>query len=57
VDLAADTVRIRIEVLPSRITIRNAVGMELDVLPRETPGAELGKFGFRGEAEVKVTAR
>jgi serine/threonine-protein kinase len=57
VDLTADTVRIRIEVLPSRITVRDAAGMELDVLPRETPGAELGKFGFRGEVEVKVTAR
>jgi serine/threonine-protein kinase len=56
-DLTADTVRIRIEVLPSRITVRNAAGMELDVLPRETPGAELGKFGFRGEVEVRVNAR
>jgi serine/threonine-protein kinase len=56
-DLTADTVRIRIEVLPSRITVRNAAGMELDVLPRETPTAELGKFGFRGEVEVKVTPR
>jgi eukaryotic-like serine/threonine-protein kinase len=57
VDLAAETVHIRIEVLPNRITVRNAAGMELDVLPRESPGAELGKFGFRGEVEVKVTAR
>jgi len=29
----------------------------MDVLPRESPGAELGKFGFRGEVEVKVTQR
>jgi PEGA domain len=57
VDLAADAVRIRIEVLPTRITVRNAAGMEMDVLPRESPGAELGKFGFRGEVEVKVTQR
>jgi hypothetical protein len=57
VDLAAETVRIRIEVLPTRITVRNAAGMEMDVLGRESPGAELGKFGFRGDVEVKVTAR
>jgi eukaryotic-like serine/threonine-protein kinase len=57
VDLAAETVRIRIEVLPNRITVRSAAGMELDVLPRENPAEELGKFGFRGEVEVKVTAR
>jgi len=57
VDLAADTVRIRIEVQPNRITVRNAAGMELDVLPRESGSAELGKFGFRGDVEVKVTAR
>jgi eukaryotic-like serine/threonine-protein kinase len=57
VDPAADTVRIRIEILPNQITIRNAAGLELDVLPRESPSEELGKFGFRGEVEVKVTQR
>jgi hypothetical protein len=57
VDMAAETVRIRIELLPNRITVKNADGVELDVLPRESPNAELGKFGFRGEVEVKVTAR
>ena len=56
-DLAAETVRIRIEVLPNRITVKSAAGMELDVLPRESPSAELGKFGFRGDVEVKVTPR
>ncbi len=57
VDPAAETVHIRVEILPSRITVKNADGMELDVLPRESPAAELGKFGFRGDVEIKVTAR
>jgi serine/threonine protein kinase/cytochrome c-type biogenesis protein CcmH/NrfG len=57
VDPAADEVRIRIEVQPSRITVKDAAGTELDVLSRENATAELGKFGFRGDVEVKATAR
>jgi hypothetical protein len=54
VDGTAEIVRLQVDVTPNQITVRSAGGSDLDVFPRNTRPGELGKFGFKGDVEVKV---
>ena len=54
VDGSAEIVRLQVDVTPNQITVRSAGGSDLDVFPRNTRSGDLGKFGFKGDVEVKV---
>jgi hypothetical protein len=57
VDGSSDIVRLRVEIAPDRVTVRGAGGEALDVFPRSASAGELGRFGFKGDTDVKVTVR
>jgi hypothetical protein len=45
---------IQIEIGPERIVIEDAQGNELDNYTRPNPAAPLGRFGFKGEAALRM---
>jgi serine/threonine-protein kinase len=57
VDASSDVVRFRIEIAPDRVAVRGAGGAVLDVFPRAAGSGEPGRFGFKGDVDVKVTVR
>ncbi len=46
--------RVKIEISPDRIVIRDRSGKALDEYIRPKPEAPLGKFGFRGEVALSI---
>ncbi|PWT85356.1 MAG: hypothetical protein C5B56_14195, partial [Proteobacteria bacterium] len=57
VDGSSDIVRLHVEIAPDRVTVRGAGGESLDVFPRSAASGELGRFGFKGDTDMKVTVR
>jgi hypothetical protein len=53
----SDTLRFQIEIVPNRITVRSANGSDIDVFPRPNATGDPGRFGFRGDVELKITER
>lgn len=49
-----DSYTLQIDIRPERITIRDALGKELDQYQRPNPAEALGKFGFKGDVELVV---
>jgi len=53
----AETFRFQIEIAPNRITVRSANGSDIDVFPRPNASGDPGRFGFKGDVELKITER
>jgi hypothetical protein len=53
----SDTFRFQIEIVANRITVRSANGSDIDVFPRPNATGEPGRFGFKGDVELKITER